>query len=51
MFILVQNFLAVLTLSGLGFFDQPHPEGDESSPLSKIWSAWARVMKRGMDIA
>ena len=41
-----------LTLSGPGFYNQPEPggEGDESSPLSKIFSAWAKVIKRGMHI-
>ena len=42
----------ILTLSHTGFFDQSQPGGGvESSPLSKIWSAWARVMKRGLHIA
>ena len=46
-----KQIIFTLTLSGPGSFDQPQPSGGGgvgSSPLSKIWSAWARVMKRGM---
>ena len=34
-----------------GLFWSITSRGDESSPLSKIWSAWARVMKHGMHTA
>ena len=46
-----KHYELLLTPSGPGFFDQPQPGGISHLHPSKIWSAWASVMKPRMHIA